>query len=508
MNFDAVYTVKKEFGKEEFLRELIIELGLNTGTPVDVVDAEFKDVKESVKEVIVCTANVEGTCRASVGYDRQEPYTDYETYREKVGDSYVTRQRAVTKYRTVTDWQPYTAPYSGKATCAAYNSEEYDDTGIVEAIKTANKESIVEKGEAEVDSIGLSNAIAACKANVESSALRLPGDRQRDTVYSSEAEIQLLSCYKLPCYEVVYTYKGEEYYAFSFACGDINIYSETPDNDIDITSVVKEKTEGLEKTKKRSWMLFTISMIAATILCLSFDFPWLFPIPIILLLKAKKDSDRYSKEYSEYSDSLSKNIAESKVSAIKAALEKHGFEPLSKNYSNSLEGSSVPGAKELPSIKGRVVLSWVLVIILTLICIFKINLIRIAGVHSPTAVNIDVIEKRVEYNPDVSPYVNGCYYVHFDYEITAKRIGVDYIELKINVSDKKGDELGYITSSFTDVNLDKGDKKTVTATLEENQPENNEFFTELYNADFSDLKFDCDIQTIKFSNGEYYYNQD
>ena len=46
MNFDAVYTVKKEFGKEEFLRELIIELGLNTGTPVDVVDAEFKDVKE------------------------------------------------------------------------------------------------------------------------------------------------------------------------------------------------------------------------------------------------------------------------------------------------------------------------------------------------------------------------------------------------------------------------------------------------------------------------------
>ena len=132
MNFDAVFTVKKEFSKDDFLRELIIELGTRNSTPVDVVDADFKEVKESIREVIVCTAQVEGTCTASIGYDRQEPYTDYETYKEKVGDTYVTRQRAVTKYRTVTDWQIFQTQYAGEATCAAYNSDEFgfDETEI------------------------------------------------------------------------------------------------------------------------------------------------------------------------------------------------------------------------------------------------------------------------------------------------------------------------------------------------------------------------------------------
>lgn len=508
MNFDAVFTVKKEFSKDDFLRELIIELGTRNSTPVDVVDSDFKEVRESIREVIVCTAQVDGTCTASIGYDRQEPYTDYETYKEKVGDTYVTRQRAVTKYRTVTDWQIFQTQYAGEATCAAYNSDEFgfDDSGIVAAIKSAKNDSIVEKGEATVNSTGLARAIATCESNVEWGAVKFPGDRHKDEKYNSNSDVQSLSCYKLPYYEVLYTYNGKNYTACCFACGDINIRTETPPNDIDITAIVQEKTEKLEKTKKLSWTLFTVSLIGAAVLCFALKFAWLFPVPIILLLKAKKDSDAYSKEYKTCSDSLSKNVADSKIAALKVALEKHGYEPISKDLSDSLENCSVPGAKELKSIKGRVTWSWVLSIILAIVSVFTINSAHQENLHSPKQLEISVVSKEVEYNPDVSPYINGCYYIHYDYEIEAKKTGINYIEFKLRIKDKKGNEVGFIKSSISDLNLDAGDEKVVTLSLEENQPEKNEFFTELYNTDFKDYKYEIEIGSIQFTDGKYYHN--
>jgi len=33
-------------------------------------------------------------------------------------------------------------------------------------------------------------------------------------------------------------------------------------------------------------------------------------------------------------------------------------------------------------------------------------------------------------------------------------------------------------------------------------------FTELYNADFSDLKFEYEIGTIRFDNDQYYFNEE
>lgn len=510
MDFEAVFTIKKEFDKEAFLRGLIIELGLKNETPVDVVDADFGEVKESVREAIVCTAQVEGDCTASIGYDRQEPYTDYETYREKVGDSYVTRQRAVTKYRTVTDWKVYQTQYSGKATRASYNSDEYgsDDSAIVTAIKSSNKDSIVEKGEAIVNSTGLARAIAACESHVEWSSVSFPGDRHRDVNFNSESSIQSLSCYKLPYYEVTYKYDGKDYAASCFACGDMNIYADIPPNDIDITSVVEEKTVDLEKKQKKSWVLFAISMIAVAVLSVALNFGWLFPIPILLLLKAKKDSENYRKEYQNYSDDLSKNVAESKVEALKAALERHNFEPISKNLSDSLEGKLVPGAKELKSIKKRIVWSWVLVVILSIISIFTINSAHQENLHSPKQLEINVVSKEVEYNPDVSGYMNGCYYIYYDYEIEAKKTGIDYIQFKLRIKDKSGNEIGFIKSSISDLNLDAGDEKVVTLSLQENQPEKDEFFTELYNADFKDYKYEIEIGSIQFTDGEYYHNDE
>lgn len=510
MNFDAVFTVRKEFSKDVFLREVIINLGTRSGTPVDVVDAQFGEVKETVREVIVCTAHVEGTCTASVGYDRQESYVGYENYREKVGNTYVTRQRPVTKYRTVTDWQIFQTPYAGEATCAAYNSDEveFDDSQIVRAVKTAKTDGIVPEGTAEVDTAGLAKALSTCEGNVELRQVKFPGDRHKDVQYNSHSSIQRLSCYKLPHYEVEYTYNGKTYTASGFACGQIDIYATTPPSDVDVTSVVKEATAELEKKKSTSWTLFTISIIAVAVLCFFLKFPWLFPIPIVLLLMAKKDSEVYAKEYSACSDALTKDLADSKVAAIEEALKKRGYEPLGRDHGDIIGEVTVPTAKPLKPIQSRVFWCWALTILMTIISLFTCHSVYQNYLHSPKQMKIEVVGMETEYDPEASPYINGCYYIHLDYEIQAKKLGIEYIDLKVHVSEKGGEELGVIRSSLSYIDLEAHDEKVITTTWSENQPEKNDFFSELYDKDFSELEFEFEIGSIQFDDGKYYHNDD
>ncbi len=504
MNFDVVFTVKKEFGQDDFLRELLIKLGTDKDTPADVVGAQFQEVKESVKEVIVCTAFVEGQCTASVGYDRQEPYIAYESYKEKVGDSYVTRQRPVTQYRTVTDWQMFQTAYSGEAVGVSPNSDEFriDNDDIILALTTANEDNILVEGEAVVNKSGVSNALTFCKTKVEIQEVNFPGDRRKDVSYKSNATIQRLSCYKLPCYEVTYTYKDKNYTATCFACGNLRIDAQTPPNDVNITAIAKKNTQKEEKTQRNTWILFTASLIAAAALCILLKFPWLFPIPIVLLLKAKKDSDTYSKRYQGYSDYYSKNVAEAKATALKEALEKYGFEPQNTAAGEPEKIPDVPGAMPLKSIKGRVILSWVLSVILVIVSLFTANSVYQQNLHSPKQVDIAVVEKQAYYDPE------GYYYIELGYEIETKKLGVEDIKLRVRVSDKKGKELGTINSTLSDLNIAKRDETIITTTLKESRPEKNAFFVELYERDLSELKFEIEIGSIDFSDGKHYYDAD
>lgn len=509
MEFDAVFSVRKEFSKDVFLREVLIKIGINEDTPLDVVEAEFGEVNETMREVIVCTASVTGTCTASVGYDRQESYIDYETYREKVGNSYVTRQRPVTRYRTVTDWQIFQTPYVGEATCAAYNSDAYgfDDSGIVKAIKTVSRDRVVAEGTATVNPTGLARAVAACEGNVESSQVIFPGDRHKDVQYHSESEIQCVSCYKLPYYDVTYTYKGEEYVACGFACGEISIRAATPPKDVDITELVKEETADLEKQKSIAWKCFTVSLIVTAALCLLLKFGWLFPVPIVLLLRAKKDSKTYSDAYEACSARYSKEFAKVKVEAVEEALAKRGYEPLGADH-GSFENWKVPGAKTLKPISSRVAWSWVLSVIVAIVCLFTMYSSYQNFLHSPKQMKIEVVDMQTEYDPEASPYINGCYYIHLDYEIQAKKLGIEYVDLKVHVSEKGGEELGVIHSSLSYVDLEAHDEKVITTTWSENQPEKNDFFSELYDKEFSELDFEFEVGSIRFSDGKYYHNDD
>ena len=129
-----------------------------------------------------------------------------------------------------------------------------------------------------------------------------------------------------------------------------------------------------------------------------------------------------------------------------------------------------------------------------------------AKLHSPKHLELEVVAKSEEYKSDVSLYINGCYFIYFDYEVTSKKLGISDMSIITYVYDKNtGEELGNITTSLSYMNLDEGGTKTYTVELKENQPEKNNFFSTLYGLDFEDLEFKYEYDYIHFEDGEYYH---
>ena len=125
--------------------------------------------------------------------------------------------------------------------------------------------------------------------------------------------------------------------------------------------------------------------------------------------------------------------------------------------------------------------------------------------HSPKAFSFEVTEKYTRYNPDESPYVNGCYYIYLIYKVNSdSKVGVDYMTLETEVM-KNGTQIGTITTSIENAKIEPKSSKEITTYLKENQPERNAFFTDLYNADFSTLTFSVTVNSISFSDGRFYF---
>ena len=166
MDFDKVYTVNKEHSKEQFIRAAMIKLASNIDTPVDVVKADFGEVKESVKEVILCAGHVESDYTASIGYDREETYWTKEKRRNSSTNQYYYVD--VEKKRTVTDWHPYSGHIGGDTVGAAINGdEECSAKRLIEVVKATKDESVVEGGEAVVSQYGLEEVKKDCRMRSE-----------------------------------------------------------------------------------------------------------------------------------------------------------------------------------------------------------------------------------------------------------------------------------------------------------------------------------------------------
>lgn len=504
MEFDAVFTVKKETSKEEFLRKLLIELASSSKTPVDVVKAKFGEVEESVREAIVCKAHIETDYSASIGFDRTETYwTKEKKYDSSTKQYYYVD---VEKTRTVTDWQPFSGHISGEKTAAAFNesySSIYDNDTIVDVIKSTLDSNIVPKGEADVDYGGLESAKKNCAFFLETE-IQYPGDHHKDTKTNSDVTVESISCYKLPFYRVEYTYNGKKYSASGFACGNPNIHAELPPNDVNVEEKAKEETQKSKKLMIATWAGFGVAFIFACIMC-AVGAPWLCVLPVGALVAAIIFNVKYNNEFNGKLDSLTSDITVAKKIALEEALKAHSYEKLSETEDDAFYSQTVSdnvkykSSHKKGSVKVKAIWASIATVILVIVCIVSGTKAADAKLHSPDNMTVTIVEKTESYE---SNYYNGEYHIYFDFKISSEKLGVSDMKVIAHIYDKNGKELGYLQSSFSNMNLDAGATKTYTIDWESTRPD--DFFTTIYEAELEDLVFEYEFDYVHFEDGKYY----
>lgn len=114
--------------------------------------------------------------------------------------------------------------------------------------------------------------------------------------------------------------------------------------------------------------------------------------------------------------------------------------------------------------------------------------------HSVEKVDVEIISKSSEYVPSESSWSRGTYYISLDYRILNNSPStIAYLEVTTYVKDESGRLVDQFASSFggstgsTSLNLESHCSITLECRLEEQQPENNASFMELYNSSMSDL---------------------
>ncbi|MDR1314153.1 MAG: hypothetical protein LBQ12_10785, partial [Deltaproteobacteria bacterium] len=162
---------------------------------------------------------------ASFGYDRQEPYTAYET-ESRNGRTY---QKRVTRYRTVTDWRPASGKaranftvrsYAGGGAAAPPNAVGMLEAGLLGVPSTAYSQAYATGysmepfagGPEEARGRFDQQAYAAEDAEVRSYA---QGDRQRDWRHSSNRRYERPRQCVLPLAKAVFSYGGANYNIFA-----------------------------------------------------------------------------------------------------------------------------------------------------------------------------------------------------------------------------------------------------------------------------------------------------
>lgn len=516
MDFKSVFTVKKEICEDDFLRAVLVKLAASSKTPVDVVNARFGAVQESIREVILGNAYVQTDYTASVGYDRTEHYmTTEKKYDSKTKEYYYVN---VPKTRTVTDWHPYSGSISGEKVCAAFNENDCTMAGLVQhdllakVITTTDDDSVVPGGEARVSPLALETVKENCAFFVHGD-IEYPGDRVKDKRYQDQVTVDdSLSCYRLPFYEVDFTYNGKQYRASGFACGVSNVMAEMPIEDISIEEKAKKETQKLKTLKTNTWFGFLGSFALSCLLC-GIGIYWSWFVPLIALVAAVVLHVQYDRAYIARIHSLTDDVAVTKMCALNKALQKYGYSALNqteiKEFDYKDEAKKVISGQKKSKVKKWATFGTIATAVLIIVSLVSNKNATEAALHSPGQVEIVVADKTQEYQSNVPMYVNGCYFIYLDFEIAADEIGVEDMCFMLHVSDKKGKELGTIKTSLSYMDLKAGKTGTYTTEWKDNQPEqnNNEFFLKLYDTDFEDLVFTYEFEYIHFDDGKYYHGE-
>ena len=230
------YRIIPEHSKADFLRKVWI--GLNEAdAPKELFACDFGEIADVEYNAVMQTADVEGSYTVSIGYDRQEPYLDTETYWEREGDRNVKKERTVTKYRTVTDWQAQ----SGTTGMRSVDCVDNDLAGTFDG--SLFKKSFVDCSDNSVRQVSASETVEVTPEaydmlrkfhsyNLEFHLLlQLPGDHNKDlSLRLTKQDTIATTVYRAAEYRTAVCFEGKEYVRHAFPFGDMEIGGDELEN--------------------------------------------------------------------------------------------------------------------------------------------------------------------------------------------------------------------------------------------------------------------------------------
>ena len=334
MNFKTVVTAKTKFTKDEFKRAVMIHLSKETSTPLDILDAEFSDVRETTEQIATMSAHIETDYRASIGYHRRE------TYYEKNSDGDL-----VEKTRTVTDWKPFGGHASGDQDSYCFNERVDNDNAerrkVFEQMNSyLTVYDLTEEGSAVLLNEALKTLTFRCEVQqAQSISAGLPGDEYKDFDWDNDVTIKEVNCLIVPVYKMTYKYKGKEYSAESYACGLLSVRCTAPERDDKVQDEAKAQTKKEKTAMIATWITFG-ALYAAAWGLFSLEIYWAFPFPLVALIAAIVLHSISDKAYNQKLNELTQGSQATKLKKLETIISELNYEKLSESELKLFDSTS------------------------------------------------------------------------------------------------------------------------------------------------------------------------
>lgn len=255
-SFDLIGRIKPEYDQKEFERACWIKLALDSA-PLEVFDQQIGQVETNEKQILMNKITAETSYSASVGYDRVETYTVYEsklerrTYYEdgKEKSDYDTVQEPVTKQRTVTDWQAFHGNRTEQSVVVVDNL-----TGRLENIPyvtdrflSVNKESVVPLSNKETAELQITGAARRAVIDRHRTVIKqmtestLPGDHHKDLNAQIMVTDSSSSLHLVNEYSASFRLNGKRYTERALSFGGAKVVGDTIENGNSLKQITERK---------------------------------------------------------------------------------------------------------------------------------------------------------------------------------------------------------------------------------------------------------------------------
>lgn len=251
---------------DQFKSLLFVWLSEGDYTPDNILTSSvFDEINGLYLPQYFYEGRYSGNWSASSGYKRQESYV------------VIVNNKAVTKYRTVTDWRPSNGQVANNYTILGFAGQSeilpatiapfmHDCSFSGGQLKPFNTEYTAGFNilPFELDSDIIWNSLGSSQADAIAGAdmvERIPGDIYKDLTYDMNYEHKKVTNILSPAYIVHYEFAGENFYVYMDGDKSTRIEGERP-----VDKERQDKVHALKKPIRRFWWGFGITAVLMMII--------------------------------------------------------------------------------------------------------------------------------------------------------------------------------------------------------------------------------------------------